>query len=181
MWNRFSARGAISSWLALASITMGTVSLATAPTYAGVGECPISADFGGEAEIVQEHTQMAGLPVDVTLKRAFVQGGMVAIECNNLRIDDAFPGTTDEQFLLDYLTFYGMSPIDNGRGGIDHFSEPVPHVAATGFKELTGTIVVYSYRLFRFPNGSAMAIIAFPAGEKERGGLIRFLESLSLE
>ena len=175
-------RGTAAATAAGVPVAALLLAMTASPGYSQVGACPIAADFGAQPEIVlQDETSMAGQIVTATVKRAFVDGGMIAIECTNLSVDDAFPGMTDEQILANYIKFFEVSPLDNGRGGLDWFSEPVPHASITGTKTISGTIVVYSYRLFRFNDSSAMVIVAFPAASQDRRGIVRFLESLSID
>lgn len=148
------------------------------PAAGDVGQCPISADFITEPEVIETSIQLAGMEVRSTTHRSFVRGAMVSIECTGIDPDMVFPGSLDEEILRNYMRFWS---IDLSAGGTETMSEgEVPRVVMTGTKVIQGIEVTYSYRLFRFPSGFAMVAVGTPSDTTDRTDENRFLDSIRI-
>ena len=154
------------------------LSVTATPSYGAVGQCPISADFITELVKTEAAVPMAGTEVQSTTVRSFVNGAIVSIECTNIASDVVFPGWDDATILANYARYFSITPIENGNGGISEETEPVVHLKLEGTKDISGTEVTYSYRLFRFQGNFALVATGVPKGTTDLSDLERFLESL---
>lgn len=130
------------------------------PSFADVGACPISADFITDPQTVENKQQIGDLQVVSITKRSFVEGAMVQIECTDIAPDQVFPGMTDALVLANYARYWSVEPT----GPAVAVDTPAEHYLLEGVKDIDGTRVTYTYRLYRFDASYAMVATAVPGG-----------------
>ena len=152
--------------------------LAASPALAAVGSCPISADFIATPETVEAVVPLGSAQVESTTQRSFVDGAVVSIECLEAAAEVVFPGESDESILRRYIQFWSIEPLEDS---ISQGSVPFSNAIISGTKVIQGVEVVYSYRLFRFPESFAMVAVGSPVESQNSADVQRFLSSLDIQ